>query len=117
MLGKTAQLWPGHVAFKPEFVLEWKEKTSSHLWDILLTRQVCLLPSVSSYHYPTTYSESESEEEEEGQGCPKGLSSQELPSCGFSGKCVLTRRKKWRSEVEGKNGEVRLTLVKCRGKM
>lgn len=86
-----SQLWPGHVALKAEFVLERKEKgkrCSSHLWDILLTRQVCLLPCVSSYHYPTTYSESESEEEEEGQGCPKGLSSQELPSCGSSGKCV-----------------------------
>lgn len=33
VLGKTSQLWPGHIALKPEFVLERKEKTSSHLWD------------------------------------------------------------------------------------
>lgn len=69
-----------------------KEKISIHLLEILLTQQA----QVSSLVFLPTLSQQVTlkvrvEEEEEGQGCPKALSSQDLPSCGSSGN-VFTGR-------------------------
>lgn len=99
MLGKTSQLQPGHGALEQNLFWMQKEQISSHLWEILLTQQVCLLPHIPPYNLTLKV---RVEEEEEGQGCLKGLSSLRTPFLGFfRGMCLQANtRTEWWSEVD-----------------